>query len=186
MPSNPTKNKSGGAGAGGGGNNQNKNNNGNNKHHNVRRTLNNEDEDPPSRSETVLQTPTDHERELGEATVTYKDGRTVKAGKVIHTGQKIQMREQQKQHKFNPVTHQANKIPLWTSITAVNRELAKFAAKNDNVVYFDVSPYFTERDGKNTILRSDLITSFGIPTEAGFRVWESAVAIRAEKILDGT
>ena len=109
-------------------------------------------------------------------------GKVVHTGKVIHSSKVLQ--DQQTQHKFNPVTHRENKIPLWTSITAVNRELAKFARNNDNVVYFDVTPFFTEKDGKNTVLKSELITSFGIPTEVGFRVWETRVAARAEKLLN--
>lgn len=97
----------------------------------------------------------------------------------------VTMSNQQTQHKFNPVTHRENKIPLWTSITAINRELAKFAKSNDNVIYFDVARFFTERDGKNTILNTDLITMRGIPTEAGYKMWEAAVASKAQDILKG-
>jgi hypothetical protein len=115
---------------------------------------------------------------VGETKVIYK------SGKVVHTGKPVHLADKETQHKFNPVTHKENKIPLWTSITAVNRELAEFARNNDNVVYFDVAQFFTEQDGKGTVLKSDLITSFGIPTEEGYRVWETEVASKAQDILN--
>jgi hypothetical protein len=93
--------------------------------------------------------------------------------------------EKKKQHKFNPVTHkEKKKLPLWTSITAVNRELMKFSRKHDNVFFFDATKIFTEKDGKWFTLRTDLITMTGIPTEQGFDAWEAKVVARATEILN--
>lgn len=89
------------------------------------------------------------------------------------------------QQKYNPVTHKENKLPLWTSIMAINKELAKFSGKHDNVFFFDVTDLFTEPDGKFTILKTKLITETGIPLEAGYDIWEQAVATKARQILSG-
>jgi hypothetical protein len=92
---------------------------------------------------------------------------------------------QKTQHKFNPVTHKENKLPLWTSIMAINKELAKFAGKHDNVYFFDVTGLFTEEDGIFFNLKTNLITGIGIPSEDGYNVWEEALATRARQILTG-
>jgi hypothetical protein len=89
------------------------------------------------------------------------------------------------QKKFNPVTHREKKLPLWTSILAINRELAKFAGKHDNVYFFDVTPLFTEKDGNFYILKKNLINGIGIPSDDGYEVWEEAVVKRAREILTG-
>jgi len=91
--------------------------------------------------------------------------------------------EKKAQHKYNPVTHRENKVPLWSSITAVNKELRKFCNKHENVYFFDSTNVFTERDGKYYTLRQDMIFATGIPTEKGFDVWEGRVAGRAREIL---
>jgi hypothetical protein len=52
----------------------------------------------------------------------------------------IRMSEQQtKQKKYLPMTHKKRKIPLWTSIHAINGVLSKFASKNDRVTFFDAT-----------------------------------------------
>ena len=91
--------------------------------------------------------------------------------------------DKKSQHEFNPVTHRTNRLPLWTSITAINMELRKFCNKNENVSFFDVTNIFTERDGKNYNLKTNMISRRGLPTNAGFEAWENAVAIRAKQLL---
>jgi len=91
--------------------------------------------------------------------------------------------DRKSQHEFSPITHKKNKLPLWTSITAINRELRKFCDKNENVSFFDVTNIFTERDGWNYNLKTNMISRRGLPTNAGFEAWENAVAIRARQLL---
>jgi hypothetical protein len=91
--------------------------------------------------------------------------------------------DRKSQHEFNPVTHRENRIPLWTSITAINMELRKFCNNNENVSFFDVTKIFTEKDGKHYNLKTNMISRRGLPTNAGFEAWENAVAIRAKQLL---
>ena len=70
------------------------------------------------------------------------------------------------------------KLPLWTSVLVVNRQLKKFAEKHsDCVSFFDATSIFTEVDAAGrTILQTDLISITGHPTKRGFDVWEEHVA----------
>ena len=70
------------------------------------------------------------------------------------------------------------KLPLWTSVLVVNRQLKKFAEKNrDKVSFFDATSMFTQVDAAGrTILQTDLISITGHPTKRGFDVWEEHVA----------
>ena len=46
----------------------------------------------------------------------------------------VQMRDHQfVQKKYRPIVHKERKLPLWTSITAINDQLKKFCAKHDRV-----------------------------------------------------
>jgi hypothetical protein len=91
--------------------------------------------------------------------------------------------EKTRQKKFNPVTHKERKLPLWTSITAINKELKKFCSKNDRVTFFDATSLFAERDGNYWFLQMDMISKRGHMTPAGFERWESAVLEKAKDIL---
>jgi hypothetical protein len=91
--------------------------------------------------------------------------------------------DRKSQLEFNPVTHRENRLPLWTSITAINMELRNFCNKNENVSFFDATNIFTEKDGKKYNLKTNLISRRGLPTNAGFEAWENAVAIRAKQLL---
>jgi hypothetical protein len=88
------------------------------------------------------------------------------------------------QKKFNPITHQERKLPLWTSITAVNRQLRRFAEKHQNVFFFDSTRIFAEREGGNTFtLKTDMISIRGHPSPKGFEAWEKAIVERATSLL---
>jgi lysophospholipase L1-like esterase len=90
------------------------------------------------------------------------------------------------QKKFNPVTHKERKMPLWTSITAINEELKKFCTKHERVTFFDATDIFAENDGKFWVLKTDMITARGHPTPSGYSAWEVAIVERAKKLLDGS
>lgn len=90
------------------------------------------------------------------------------------------------QKKFNPVTRHERKLPLWTSVSAINAQLKKFASKHDKVYFFDATDIFTEREDSNTyILKTDMISIRGHPSKRGYEKWEEAVKVKAKAILAG-
>jgi len=89
------------------------------------------------------------------------------------------------QKMYNPITHHERKLPLWTSVSAINTQLRKFANKNDKVIFFDATDIFTDREGGNTyMLKTDMISIRGHPTRKGYEKWEQEVIARAKTILD--
>ena len=96
------------------------------------------------------------------------------------------MLDQSKMHKYKygtPFVAQTDK-PLWTSIRAINKELRKFAEKNEHVYFFDATDLFTEKTEKNAYkLQTDRISIRGHPTEIGFQVWEVEMVKMLNQIL---
>ena len=89
-----------------------------------------------------------------------------------------------KQKKFTPITHQERKLPLWTSVSAINVQLKKFANKHDRVHFFDATDIFTEREDNDVyILKTDLISVRGHPSRLGFEKWEKKVIEKAKTLL---
>jgi hypothetical protein len=88
-----------------------------------------------------------------------------------------------KQKKYTTVTHHERKLPLWTSISAINKELKKFAAKNERVSFFDATPIFAEKEENYWNLKTSMISVRGHPSPAGFEIWESQVREFAKKLL---
>jgi len=89
-------------------------------------------------------------------------------------------------HKFVPGTlHlKKRKLPLWTSIRAINKQLETFAMKNDRVTFFDVTRLFSSRrDDGTSSLSSKLITARGHPTERGYAIYEDEIAKEVTKII---
>jgi hypothetical protein len=79
---------------------------------------------------------------------------------------------------------QKNRLPLWTSINAINEELKKFCAKHQKITFFDSTEIFAERaEGGQYVLLSDLISVRGHPTVMGFEKWEDAIVERLKKLL---
>jgi hypothetical protein len=88
------------------------------------------------------------------------------------------------QKKYTTVTHHERKLPLWTSISAVNSELKKFAAKNERVSFFDATSIFAEREeGTVWTLKQNMISMRGHPSPAGFEIWGGQVRVFAKKLL---
>jgi hypothetical protein len=87
------------------------------------------------------------------------------------------------QKKYGGIAHKERKLPLWTSITSINEQLKKFCAKHDGVSFFDATEFFAEQDGDFWVLKKDMITVRGHPTEAGYAAWEAGIAKRASKML---
>jgi hypothetical protein len=77
------------------------------------------------------------------------------------------------------------KLPLWTSIHAINEELRKFAEKHERVHFFDATKIFAEQEqGSKWMLMSDKISIRGHPTELGFELWQDAMALKLKQILE--
>ena len=77
------------------------------------------------------------------------------------------------------------KLPLWTSIHAINDELRKFADKHDKVTFFDATAIFAERvEGSKYVLLTDRISIRGHPTQLGFSLWHAAMGDKLKKMLE--
>jgi lysophospholipase L1-like esterase len=78
-----------------------------------------------------------------------------------------------------------NRLPLWTSINAINKQLRKFADKHEKITFFDATSIFAERSEENKyVLQSNKISLRGHPTLVGFAEWEEAVAIKLKKMFE--
>jgi len=101
---------------------------------------------------------------------------------------RIRMKDDQvAQKKFSVISHHERKLPLWTSISAVNRKLQKFAKNTEGgkVIFFDATNLFTEKEDPHTYtLKSDMITLRGHPTQMGFETWEKEIVKFATKLLE--
>mmetsp|Transcript_30749 Transcript_30749/g.62319 ORF Transcript_30749/g.62319 Transcript_30749/m.62319 type:complete len:642 (-) Transcript_30749:315-2240(-) len=110
-----------------------------------------------------------------------------------------QLQQRLKNDKVNPVLRDRTKYkrldpkkfflkptdtPLWPAINVINNNLRRFCEKHDHVTFFDATDIFAERTGPNAyILKSNMISVRGHPTEAGFRAWEEAVAAKLKYML---
>jgi len=96
------------------------------------------------------------------------------------------MQDKEKVRKYELGRHFVHKSaqPLWTSIKAINKELRKFAEKQDRVTFFDSTAIFTEKVGKSYALLTDRISVRGHPTEQGFALWEDEIVEKLHKILN--
>jgi hypothetical protein len=127
--------------------------------------------------------------ELAEKEEQLRDQQAKKDARRKHTHSTVDpvMLDQSTVHKYKygtPFVEPSDK-PLWTSIRAINKELRKFAEKNDRVYFFDATDLFTRKaDQKNSYkLLTDRISIRGHPTESGFQVWEDAMVQTLERIL---
>lgn len=78
-----------------------------------------------------------------------------------------------------------NRLPLWTSINAINKQLRKFADNNDKITFFDATDIFAEKDeGNKYVLQSDKISIRGHPTLLGFQEWEGAIAKKLKQMFE--
>ena len=74
--------------------------------------------------------------------------------------------------------------PLWPAISVINNNLRRFCEKHPHVTFFDATDIFAERTERGVyILKSDMISVRGHPTEAGFRAWEDVVASKLKYML---
>jgi len=74
--------------------------------------------------------------------------------------------------------------PLWPAISVINNNLRRFCEKHPHVTFFDATDIFAERTERGAyILKSDMISVRGHPTEAGFRAWEDNVASKLTYML---
>lgn len=68
------------------------------------------------------------------------------------------------------------KIPVWTAVSAINKELHKFCQRTERVTFYDSTRLFAEQDNAGQyVLNTDSISPRGHPTIAGFKQWMVAV-----------
>lgn len=83
-----------------------------------------------------------------------------------------------------------NRIPLWTSIQAINQQLRKFAANHERVYYFDANEIFTMTDMSTVktvgvaMLDRSRMSPRGHPTQMGYSVWEDAILKRLDSLFE--
>jgi hypothetical protein len=116
------------------------------------------------------------------ATVYHKNAAKNKQEKLKQKLVKKYEKEVQKD-KFNPQLkdvktfkkkghHFENKIPMWSAVHEINKELHKFCKRTPHVTFFDATSIFTtEGSGGNYILLTDMISPRGHPTVKGFKAW---------------
>jgi lysophospholipase L1-like esterase len=79
-----------------------------------------------------------------------------------------------------------NRLPLWTSIHAINVALKKFCDKqqDDRVTFFDATSIFASRVERGQyMLKSEYISVRGHPTMRGFEKWEDAMLEKLQEML---
>jgi hypothetical protein len=82
-----------------------------------------------------------------------------------------------------------NRIPLWTSIEAINGQLRKFAASHERVTYFDANEIFTMTDAPKAkkgvvVLNRARMSPRGHPTQMGYSIWEDAILKRLDSLFE--
>ena len=79
---------------------------------------------------------------------------------------------------------QKNRLPLWTSIHAINLALRKFSIKHERVTFFDATSIFATRAERGKyMLQSEYISIRGHPTARGFEKWEDAMLKKLQEML---
>jgi len=100
----------------------------------------------------------------------------------------LDLDDPEKMRKFSPLFLQRNRAPLWTSIRAINRQLKRFCQHHPYATFFDATDIFATRsddgDERTYLIRPDMISIRGHPTEAGYKKWEKQVGKRLGTILE--
>lgn len=94
-----------------------------------------------------------------------------------------------KQYMLGRKERRSKRIPLWTSIKAINQELAKFCdhqqAKHHKRVYFcDTTDIFVENVRHRDRIRSGRITLMGYPRPRGFKLWGERIISFTKELLE--
>jgi hypothetical protein len=110
-------------------------------------------------------------------------------------------RQRNKRNKRDPVLNDKKKIkkyslvgksrkkrlPLWTSIQAINKQLEIFCAKQAKqqkpVQFFNANTIFVGHLGSRDRIKSNTITLLGYPRPFGFRLWQDAIIEVVKSII---
>ena len=93
----------------------------------------------------------------------------------------------QKVRKFPVGAKVFDKIPMWTSIQAINRQLRKFSEMPEHkkrIHFYDATDLFVDRSNGKARVKSNRITLTGYPRLAGFEMWEDAILDFSKPILE--
>jgi hypothetical protein len=103
--------------------------------------------------------------------------------------------QQVKHDKFNPKMKDVKKwkkkgrnsdtrIPMWTAVHTINKELHKFCQRTPHVTFFDATSIFAMQgeDGDGGyVMSTELISPRGHPTLKGFKKWFEAVSKQSQE-----
>ena len=93
------------------------------------------------------------------------------------------MKEKHSFHKNSNVFHKNQKapirIPMWTAIHEINKQLLAFCQNTDQVTFYDPTHIFTTKTENGEFkLLTDLISPRGHPTREGYKMWMREVQER--------
>jgi hypothetical protein len=105
-----------------------------------------------------------------------RNNRQPKKAPVLKEGNRIK--------KFKVGHIRKNKLPLWSSVKAINNALEKFAKNHpEKISFFNATDIFIENKGKEVVLRTAHTSSKGHPTIAGFMALEDKIASFLDALL---
>lgn len=94
-----------------------------------------------------------------------------------------------KKDQFNPVVeekhtyrkdnlfhHRSNGgVPIWSATHEINKQLHEFASRTPKVTFYDPTPIFADVNGRKAMLKTELISPRGHPTQSGYKMWLSEI-----------
>ena len=113
----------------------------------------------------------------------------IRKKRLRHDNQKDTVLDNRKRiRKYNLLTKMENRLPLWTSIQAINQQLRTFCEKQREkgklIYYFDSHDLFVQRTTRGRErMQHAYITSLGYPTPLGMNAWTQAIYKRTTELL---
>lgn len=96
----------------------------------------------------------------------------------------VVLKDKTKIRKYKAGRVRQNKIPLWTSVKAINKALENFALKHKGTVsFFNATDIFVENKKNKLVLRSERTSAKGHPTIPGFIALEDKITSFLDTIL---
>jgi len=85
---------------------------------------------------------------------------------------------------FIPLIKESVLPPVWPEVHMINEKLKEFCSKHEAITFFDATPTFATYEGSGGhLLKNELISPRGHPSELGFAVWEADIMGTLQKML---
>lgn len=100
-----------------------------------------------------------------------------------------ELNDKKRVRKFS-VRRRRGRLPLWTSIRAINDKLRSFVEKqnekkgNHRIRFVDVTTLFAEERSQKWRIKKNFITKAGYPRPRGFEEWEDKITREVKTLLD--